>query len=432
MTAAARKVNMSKNRVLAALTFAVFMLAAAHGALAQTAAPAPTPAPEPEIDDQNYSFRLALGNEPNMINLRFGESFPSSDEVLKDVSKWVVFDIDQGGIKKFQPDSVDVSRRGGSVTLHMGAGFNADGHSFDTSLHKVVVQFMHGNLPSATLGRPKRKNEGKTFVAAKGKDAADIYFSGEAATAREAKPQYSIEAKGGYLFNLRGTRTRSDGRRVLIDLGSIGVKGTFNSGAASSIDPDSITVGGTYRKLFVVGTAAGFRLNSDFLGFEFDKDNKTRNLVSEANLDYVFPALVIGTNKVASFDVLAGAEGGHNYKNELAPDGIGNFYRWKFGANAYFTVFKPFKQLARITYNTEYKLRLPRSAEIFYQTIDGEEQKSLTKRPRHYIATDLDFMFTDAVGIALKHRYGSLPPAFKLVDNKVSVGLVVQFQQVNK
>ncbi|HYH86613.1 MAG TPA: hypothetical protein VEX60_14265 [Pyrinomonadaceae bacterium] len=406
---------------LLSLLCALLVLSAASPALAQ--------------DNQKYNFRIARSrarnpatpNDRDKIDVRFGPDMPD-DSVLQTLNKWLVFDIDQNGIKQHQPERVDVSRTFFRVTLHMGPDFNAGGNSLDAKTNKLVVQFKHGNFPSVTVGQPGKENEGgSTYKAAKGKSDADIYFSGEAATARESKPEYSIEAAGAYLYNIRAKRGVGK-----VDLGSIGVKGTFNSGSASSIDPDSITLGGTYRKLFVVGKASGFALNSDFIGFELDKENETRNLVTEFSINYVPSGWLIGKNKVASIDFIGGIEGGHNYKNALAPDGIGNFYRWKVGANTYFTIFKPFKSLARITYNTEYKLRLPQSAEIFSRTIDGEELKTLTRKPRHYAATDLNFMFSDAIGIALKHRYGSLPPAFNLVDNKVSVGLTLQLQQVNK
>ena len=41
----------------------------------------------------------------------------------------------------------------------------------------------------------------------------------------------------------------------------------------------------------------------------------------------------------------------------------------------------------------------------------------------------LDFMFTDAWGITIKHEYGRIPPAFRLVDNTTGVGLVFMFSQ---
>jgi len=133
----------------------------------------------------------------------------------------------------------------------------------------------------------------------------------------------------------------------------------------------------------------------------------------------------------ATVDLLIGAEAGHNYKNELKPKGIGNFWRPKLGADFYFVILKP-GIFDRIAFSTQYNVRLPQSAEIFKETIHGSKKVFLTTRPRHYVASDLNFMLSPAYGISLKYRYGSLPPSFQLVDSNVSVGLIIQLKQSTK
>jgi len=49
-----------------------------------------------------------------------------------------------------------------------------------------------------------------------------------------------------------------------------------------------------------------------------------------------------------------------------------------------------------------------------------------------YIGADLDLMLTEAFGISLKYRYGSLPPSFKFVNSTISIGLMLQLKQANK
>ena len=216
----------------------------------------------------------------------------------------------------------------------------------------------------------------------------------------------------------------------------MGFAGTFNSAENSTIDPDSITLSAAYQRTFLFGPSpTGIRLNSNFIGYELDKENQTRNLVSGVDATLILPSKRLNRSEenpaFATMDFLFGVEGGHNYKNELQPEGLGNFWRPKFGAGAYFLILKP-GIFERISLTSEYKVRFPRSAEIFTETVNGSKMTFLTKRPRHYVATDLSFMFAPSYGIALKYRYGALPPAFKLVDNKVSVGFVLQLLQTNK
>lgn len=392
---------------------------------------------------------FALRATPSTISVFFGDKFPVDPTAPQNTrtlytamgdspfapSKWIVRSIDVTTHQIVEPqsqiNSVQVLTFGRQVELNMQ-------NPVDTTRFSYIIIYAEANTPQVTLNQTEKTGAQRTFTAAKGKNDADIYFSGEAAAARNSKPAYSIESKFSYLYNLtREIQTGDPNRPVsFIDYGALGVTATFNSGENSSVDPDSITVGGTYQRSFLFGPSpTSILLNSDFIKFELDKKNQTRNLVTGVDAILVLPSKRLNNNKknpaFATMDFLLGVEGGHNYKNELQPKGLGNFWRAKFGVGAYFYVLKPWV-FDRISFNTEYKLRLPQSAEIFTETVDGNKQTFLTKKPRHYVATDLNFMFSQSYGLALKYRYGTLPPAFKLVDNKVSIGFVLQLQQTNK
>lgn len=371
--------------------------------------------------------------EQRNIDVKFDPStFPADESILKNVNNWVVVVVDQFKVEKLNPETVAVFSSKKIVVLRMASTF--DRQSFDTSTHKTVIFFKQGKLPpsvtlSGVTGTAKIK---KTFMAAKGKADADIYFSGNLAAARNSKPSYSIESKFGYLRNIvrRVSNPNNPGQERLKDYGSIGGKATFESSDNSSIDPDSITATATYRKLFVLNDKLeAFVINADFIGGEFAKRNRTLNLVSKFDVGYAPRDWHISKRQIASIDFLAGIEVGHNYKNVLAPDGIGNFLRWKAGANTYYIVQQPFGLLDHFAFNIEYKLRLPQSAEIFSRVIDGTRTPFLTKKPRHYVASDLDFSFNKFFGFAVQYRYGSLPPSFNLVDSKIGLGIKLQLKQ---
>jgi hypothetical protein len=353
------------------------------------------------------------------IAVSFGESLPS-DEALKEARNWRVIGIDEDGTTRiYQPDSVTLQSRDDKlVFLNMPVSLT-DGGPFDRTRNKIIVRYQQSNLPTVTLGPLHKKKKAETvFTAAKGKKDADIYFNGSATGQRGSGPVYSIEAKAGYLQSLKRA-------------GAIGGSATFNSDAHSDIDPDSITASGTYQKVFVLKSPTGIIVNSDFLGFEFDKENKTRNLTTEVDGTLVLPSIRFGENNFATMDFMGGVEGGHNYKHSLNPKGLGNIWRPKFGMNAYFVALAP-KFFNRINVSANYILRLPQTAEPFTEKINGTKISSLTKRPRHNIGIDIGFMFAPSYGLTLSYRYGSLPPDFKLVDHKVSVGFTVQLKQANK
>lgn len=349
------------------------------------------------------------------IDVSFGESFPPN-QVLQEPRNWLVRTIalSTGQEVELTPSAVivDPIRQNKLVSLIMG-------QMLDRTKHKITVRFQQPEFPEFTIGEPQKTGAGKAFTAAKGKDDADIYFSGTAIGARNSKPLYAIDTKLGYLQSL--------GRR-----GAIGGKMTLNVAEGSDVDPDSITATASYEKFFLFGPRpTAIRFVADFLGAEFDRENKTRNLTTGAYGKLILPSKFLNEHNITTVELIGGFEAGHNYKNSLRREGIGGFWRPKFGVNAYFLSLKPWK-LERITFSAEYLLRLPRSAEPFTGYVAGKKATFLTRKPRHDFGVNLDFMFSKAFGLTLQERYGSLPPTFKLVDNKVSAGLVIKLKQANK
>lgn len=349
------------------------------------------------------------------LEVQFGNDVPP-DAAIEDENNWLIrtVDLQTGAERRFPPNSATVAHTpaGSIVTLVVSPPLNK-------STHRISVRFQQPNFPEFTLGEAKKTGPRANFTKAKGKEDADIYFSGLASGARESKPLYSFESKLGYLFSL--------GRK-----GAIGPRAEVNAASESNIDPDSIKATLSYEKAFVFGPARGLIVRSDALGLEFDKENRNRNLMTEFNGTLVPPPARLGESTFAAIDFMAGFEGGHNYRHALNEDhGLGNLWRWKFGANVYFVALDP-PVFKRIDFSTSYQVRLLQTAEPFTETIGGEEVTTLSKRPRHHVASNLDFMFSDALGISLKYQYGSLPPAFKLVNHSASVGLTFKLKQANK
>jgi hypothetical protein len=354
----------------------------------------------------------------SLLHVLFAHTAPS-DDVLTNRENWIIrlVNIEEGKfVDQFPPELVTIVP-GNQLPNEADLKVN---QQLDPSKIQITVRFQLPNFSEAVINGPKKIKARKTFTAAKGKPDADIYFSGSAAGAKGTKPLYLFESKLGYLFSLKNKG------------GALGPRAEITAASESNIDPDSIKTALAYEKIFVLGRAKGFILRSDALGLEFDKKNRNRNLMTDLNGTFVPPPKPIGESSFVAFDFMGGFEAGHNYRHKLNQnEGLGNLWRWKFGANAYFIALNP-PVFKRIDFSTEYKVRLPQTSEPFTQTINDKDITTLEKKPRHYVGSNLDLMFSDALGVSLKYQYGSLPPAFKFVNHTASVGLTFKLKQANK
>jgi hypothetical protein len=377
-----------------------------------------------ELDRTKYDVKVTFNRsvdfpetlEVSQIDVEFGDSMPKDDGPLTNPQNWLVrkTSLEDGKEERITPVSVGLDRKQRVVVLRIPTS-----GKLDLEKDRYVVRYNQPNFPEFTLGAPKKLGASKVFTAAKGESDADIYFSGTATGAKGSKPAYDYTVKLGYLF------------APCVRCGSIGPRITVKAAGESNVDPDSIKATATYEKVFVLAPVTGIILRSDFIGAEFDTSNRTRNLSTGLDSILVIPTYPIGKNNFFTIDFLTGFEGGHNYRHKLNEKGLGNFWRWKFGSKAYFTSLNVLG-LKRINVSGEYAVRLLHSFEPFTETIDGEEVTSLRKKPRHNVATNIDFMFSDALGVTLKYQFGSLPPAFNFVNHTVSIGLTFQLKQANR
>lgn len=290
----------------------------------------------------------------------------------------------------------------------------------DPNTHQLLVRFQQANFPNVVVKKPEKKGPRKAFTAAKGAKDADIYLSGAIAAGQGSKPLYSLESRFAYLHSLK-------------QFGAFGGTLSVNANQESNFDPDSIRAAATYEYVrpFRSVPGTGLILRSNVIGGEFNRKNTVRNLITGLDGTLVLPSAQLGETVFATADFTAGFEAGNNYRNRLAPEGIGAFWRPKFGAAAYLLALDT-PVFDRISFNANYEVRLPRSAEIYSEMQGQTEVFSLTRKPRHRVGADLNFLFTEAYGLSLQYRYGTLPPAFKLERPNVKLGFVVQLKQANR
>jgi hypothetical protein len=124
---------------------------------------------------------------------------------------------------------------------------------------------------------------------------------------------------------------------------------------------------------------------------------------------------------------------GDNFTNAVRPNGQGFIARGVAGAT-FSMDFKPSLTLFQnIHLASSYKLRLPAEPEVFTLTRTNSAGKtvdvpSLSSQPRHYVKNEISFGLWKPLSFSVTHEYGAIPPAFRLVDHKVTIGFTFAVQ----
>lgn len=354
------------------------------------------------------------------LELEFSGKVPPAD-AIKDVMKWSVRTYclrDSGGLctqgdsKEFNPSAAALSpivNKVAILTLPSKVDFAAQ---------RIVVTYLDANFPSVSSSEPEKGGVAKKFAPAKGSSDADLYLAGAVSSGVGTHPNYTVQAKAGYLFGLG-----RDGR-----YGSLGPASELALDTNVSSDPNHMKASMAYDKVIPLApSAAAWIFHSNFIGGEFDKKGTTKNLVSDLSMRLVVPSFRLDTRTFTTADFLVGFEGGKNYE---VPKGqaLGSFDRKVLGVNGYYLLLRP-GPLDRIALTGSYVLRLPSTAEPFVPA--GATNPIFTTKPRHHAEANLNLMFSKAFGITAQYTWGSLPPLFSFVDHKVVLGLALQLKQAN-
>jgi hypothetical protein len=261
--------------------------------------------------------------------------------------------------------------------------------------------------------------------------SSDIYLSGTYSPGIHSAPQYTIDSAVGLLFPIKPSSTTN--------YGSWGFLGTVKSDKRRTADPDSYRFYGVYQK--VLNKKPHWPLEGVLFtwlagGLESDSKANNLNFISSPLLD--FPIRLRGriTSKKQLVPVLTpeiGVELGNNFTNAVTSTGTGFIARGVLGASLS-TDYKPALPLFQnIHVGSSYKVRLPAQPEVYTLTVTNASGKQVdapffSTQARHYIKNEIDFGLWKPLSFTVTHEYGTLPPAFRLVDNKVTVGFTVAIQ----
>jgi hypothetical protein len=274
--------------------------------------------------------------------------------------------------------------------------------------------------------------EPKPGVKKASKETSDVYISLSYSPALNSPPQYSIDTSVGLLFPLAP--------KASSDYGSLGFLAAVKTDKRKQADPDSYRVFGLYQRGVTrqpKWPLQGVLFTWLIGGSEFERQAKNTNFISSPLLD--FPLRLRGKidEKTMVVPVLIpeiGMEIGNNFGNAVNSGGQGLIARGVLGSNLSVTFNPKAKLFQGIHLTSNYKLRLPARDEVFTNTTTNSSGRVidvpfLSTKPRHYIKNELGFTLWEPISLTITHEYGDIPPAFRLVDHKVTIGLTLSFQQ---
>jgi hypothetical protein len=282
----------------------------------------------------------------------------------------------------------------------------------------AVMQSKNAKNPDQPAAKPSKGN-------------SDIYLNGSYSPAINGPPQYSIDGSVGLLFPLIPSSQTN--------YGSVGFLGTVNTDKRPTADPDSYRFFAVYQR--VLTSQPHWPLEGVLFtwlagGAEFDRKANNINFISSPILD--FPIRLRGAihNKGSFVPVLTpelGMESGNNFTNAVNSGGQGFVARGLMGANLSTDFKSKLIFFQGIHIDNTYRVRLPATAEVYTLTTTNAAGKSvdvpaLSTQARHYLKNELNFVLWKQLSFSVTHEYGTLQPAFRLVDQKVSIGFTFALQ----
>lgn len=286
----------------------------------------------------------------------------------------------------------------------------------------------------AFVQAPETPTCGGFLCVAQSKSDSALYLSGLYSPAFNSQAQYTIDAEGLLTFPNQSKTARFGG--------------TFNVSTDNrpSADPNSFVVSGLFQWTVKSWTAEsenqagpksknqalrvqGVLLQWNFTGLEFDRQTTTKTIISTPAAEM---PMNLFSNRLA-LTPYAGIDFGSNLSNAINPNGSGLVFRGLAG-NSLDTRWKtPWKNLSQLEVTANYTVRLPATDEVFtnlhYISATGKTVSipTYSTQARHHLTDELDITLQKPIVLTIKHEYGELPPGFRKVDNKISIGITLMF-----
>lgn len=361
------------------------------------------------------------------ITVRITDMPRPDPAVFTDKAKWVVVVRSPSNPAGAQVDIASVA----PTTVYSNSGL----------IRISFVTPVAANVDSADIvslvGKPtritwsaKKTRGGLGIFAVDKRDKADVYLYGAWISGPDLAPTYNVDLSIGAPlkdFTWRGTAFRPS------------LLATVKTAERRDFDPDSYSVVAKVGRIYPADLDdAGpyFDFQWDVARVEFSRKDSFRNWVTAPTV-VLSHALFVrkDANKFvrAAIDgeILGSIEAGNNLQAKDLPDGYGGIFRVVPGVALYGSFPGAFG-LEEIRWTTTYRARILTTKEPFTDVRDDDQPfPSLARGTRHEWKDQLDVKLTPLLSLAITHEFGSVPPAFKILDHRFMLGVTAMWSWKN-
>jgi len=352
---------------------------------------------------------------------------PRDASVVGKESSWFISDITSPNaaldIDQVELEAPDRFSNFLSATLHYNLPLDPS-HTYILSVPSLTFNGCKPvKLAFTTVVVPKPVPPGQKppapspFAEAKstGRADSDIYLNGQLEGAKGESAVKTLDAKIQLPIGISFFRENQD----LIPFFE------FKVSSNRKADADALKLGVIVRSPFTINTKLLKGIVWDTEGrIEGNKNFKNMNGIW-ANTVYFLPP-VIGQKVQLFTQPFVGFEVGGNLRSPVKEAEHRGIARATAGASVYLNFFTGHGLLDSISLQSDYIRRWPLRGEISFT--EDKDKKLIPlfigTNPRDYVQSKVQFEMSKYFAITIGHEYGSLPPNFKLVDHKYSVGFV--------
>jgi hypothetical protein len=273
--------------------------------------------------------------------------------------------------------------------------------------------------PQKEKGDPALKDS-LSFTDADGREDSNIYLSGEYSGASGEEFAGSVDVKVELPIR-KIIKNRTHYFNPFFEL---------KASTSPDADPDSMNFGLNWE--WPVWRYRGDNLQAPIRRIiwrnapkiEAERDFDNANFIWESRFRFMSRTYE-GKHATFYFRPFMGQELGSNIKSPVKEAEHKFLYRLMTGTTLNLVFPIQAAGLHDISLEGSYIRRWPLRREVTFADDDDGNPQPLTigKGPKDYVSTKLNVDFTKAFGLTVSYEYGSLPPSFKLVDHKTTIGL---------
>jgi len=264
-----------------------------------------------------------------------------------------------------------------------------------------------------------------SFTAADGREDANIYLNGEVTGGNGKKFSGSADIKVEYPYR-RILGSRIHNFNFFFDL---------KASTAVDADPDSMNFGLNWE--FPIWRYDGDNLQAPIRRIiwrnapkiEAERDFDNSNFIWESRFRFMSRTYT-AKHATLYFRPFLGQELGKNLRSPVLEARDRFLYRLLGGTtlNLIFPLHAP--GIDDVSFETSYIRRWLLRKEVSFEEDDDGNLQALRigTSPRDHVEVKFNVNFSKSFGSTISYEYGSLPPSFKLVDHKTSIGLTYKIK----